>query len=388
MAPSTAADTAQVERSSRTTHVPALTSVRGLAAWWVVFFHFKYFLAPYLPQWGLAFISRGELAVDLFFCLSGFVLYLNYHKLALEPRPALRFYVKRVARIYPLHLLFLLAYCGLGTCVLMFSSAGTLDSRYSAGSFVANLLLVHDWGILSTLSWNIPSWSISAEFAAYLMFPFFLKLLDCRRASVARLALNVATPIIALAIVFTTAGGELGNQLLQLGVLRCLAQFSVGMTLGEVYLRRPRARWGIPWLLMALAGAMVAMVIAFRAPSALLMPTAWGLVILGLAWCPGPVNKILSAKALVVVGEASYATYMCHYLIYDLFKIMAVGRDMTASLPAIATAFAVIGVVSALLYRYVERPAQNWCIEVYSRYANARGTRAVAQSGDPHNGVH
>lgn len=388
MAPSTEASAPQVERSARTTHVPALTSVRGLAAWWVVFFHFKYFLGPYLPQWGLAFISRGELAVDLFFCLSGFVLYLNYHKLALEPRPALKFYVKRVARIYPLHLLFLLAYCGLGTCVLMFSSAGTLDSRYSAGSFVANLLLVHDWAILSTLSWNIPSWSISAEFAAYLLFPFLLKLLDCHRASAARLALNVATPIVALGIVFIAAGAELGDELLKLGVLRCLAQFSVGMTLGEVYLRRRPARRGIPWIFLGLAGAMVAMVVAFRAPSALLMPSAWALVVFGLAWNPGLVSTILSAKPLVAAGEASYATYMCHYLIYDLFKITAVGRDMTASLPAIATAFAVIGVVSALLYRYVERPAQNWCIEVYSRYANARGTRAVAQSGDPHNGVH
>jgi peptidoglycan/LPS O-acetylase OafA/YrhL len=361
-------------------HVPALTSVRGLAAWWVVFFHFKHFLGPYLPQWVLAFISRGELAVDLFFCLSGFVLYLNYRKLTLEPRPALTFYVKRIARIYPLHLLFLLAYCGLGTCVLIFSSARTLDGRYGAGSLLANLLLVQDWGILSTLSWNVPSWSISAEFAAYLMFPFLLKLLACHRASTARMALNAATPILVLGIVFIAGGAELGDQIPRLGVLRCLAQFSVGMTLGEAYLRWRPAKRGIPWIGFGLAGAMVAMVIAVRAPSALLMPTAWGLLVLGLAWSPWPVSRILSAKPLVAMGEASYATYMCHYLIYDVFKLAAVRPDMTAPLPAIVAALAVIGIVSAALYRYVERPAQNWCVEVYRRRFGARVGSALAQS--------
>ena len=367
MASATSAGIALAERSLQATQIPALTSVRGLAAWWVVFFHFKYFLGPYLPKWSMAFISRGELAVDLFFCLSGFVLYLNYHKLPLEPRPALRFYVKRVARIYPLHLLFLLAYCGLGASVLLFSSVRTLDSRYGAGSFLANLLLVHDWGILSTLSWNIPSWSISAEFAAYLMFPFLLKLLDCRRASPSRLALNVATPLVVLAVVFSAAGAELGDEILKLGVLRCLAQFSVGMTLGAIYLRRLPARRGIPWIFLGLACAMITTVIAFRAPSALLVPTAWGLVVFGLAWSHGPVSKILSAKALVVAGEASYATYMCHYLIYDLFKFTAVRRDMTASLAAIGAAFLAIALLSAALYRYIERPSQSWLLKRAAR---------------------
>ena len=35
-------------------------------------------------------------------------------------------------------------------------------------TFVSNGLLVHAWGVLDELTWNYPSWSISAEWAAYL----------------------------------------------------------------------------------------------------------------------------------------------------------------------------------------------------------------------------
>ena len=91
----------------------ALTGVRGLAAWWVVFFHFREYLVPYVPSSALAVMAHGNLAVDLFFVLSGFVIYYTYAG-HLGSRSEIRlFFIKRVARIYPLHLLTLLAYVGL-----------------------------------------------------------------------------------------------------------------------------------------------------------------------------------------------------------------------------------------------------------------------------------
>ncbi|MBB4632011.1 acyltransferase family protein [Sphingosinicella soli] len=57
----------------------ALTSLRGLAAWWVVLYHTRSVLEPYVSGGVFGFLKNGDLAVDMFFVLSGFVMYLNYH---------------------------------------------------------------------------------------------------------------------------------------------------------------------------------------------------------------------------------------------------------------------------------------------------------------------
>ena len=62
---------------SHTKQIPALTAIRGIAAWWVVLYHFSEQLRFVVPSPALIAIGRGYLAVDLFFVLSGFVIALN-----------------------------------------------------------------------------------------------------------------------------------------------------------------------------------------------------------------------------------------------------------------------------------------------------------------------
>ena len=156
--------------------IDALTGLRGVAAMWIVLYHYAVQLRPFLPEIGVAdpLIRQGHLAVDLFFVLSGFVLAYNYvDRLATwDAREARRFIVLRLARIYPVHLATLLA---VTLMVVAAQAAGAGDAmradKYSAGDFVLNLLLVHAWVAEPTLSWNYPSWSISPEMFAYLLFP-------------------------------------------------------------------------------------------------------------------------------------------------------------------------------------------------------------------------
>ncbi|NVL89356.1 acyltransferase, partial [Escherichia coli] len=54
----------------------ALTSVRGIAAWFVVFFHIRFALG--LPDPELHLLAKGYLAVDFFFLLSGFVIWMTW----------------------------------------------------------------------------------------------------------------------------------------------------------------------------------------------------------------------------------------------------------------------------------------------------------------------
>ena len=121
------------------------------------------------------------MAVPGFFVLQrGFVLAHNYadHFSNLQIRSVLIFLGRRLVRIYPVHLMTLLS------VLVMVLVAGHLDYQlaangYTLQTFVENLFLVHYWLPSFTLSWNFPSWSISAEWFAYLLFP----LIACGLAS-------------------------------------------------------------------------------------------------------------------------------------------------------------------------------------------------------------
>ena len=87
-----------------------LTAARGFAAFAVVFYHIDAYLNGALSGAGLAFIQRGALGVDFFFILSGFIL---AHVYGADMRAgtfaAWPYLARRFARIYPLHLVTLLA---------------------------------------------------------------------------------------------------------------------------------------------------------------------------------------------------------------------------------------------------------------------------------------
>ena len=120
------------------------------------------------------FAQAGYVGVDLFFVLSGFVIADNYRHF-FEPWDRdkyWRFQLVRLGRIYPVHSVMLLATVGI---VAVATAAGyqrtTAGVDYSLGSFFANVLLVQAWGF-PQYSWNWVAWTISAEWFAYLLFPF------------------------------------------------------------------------------------------------------------------------------------------------------------------------------------------------------------------------
>ena len=164
--------------------LPALTGLRALAAVWVVLFHYKNDLFLLVPGSIvlLPFIRKGYFAVDLFFVLSGFILgYTYFEKYRGTRREYAEFLSHRLARIYPVHLftLAVLSAMLLGAHVI---HATISDSRYDPVSFVYNLLLIHSWGLEDWNTWNQPSWSLSAEWFAY-VFVFPLAWVILRRVS-------------------------------------------------------------------------------------------------------------------------------------------------------------------------------------------------------------
>ena len=81
------------------------------------------------------------------------------------------FIKRRLARIYPLHLATLTFYVGIGLLVILGVMRVTDPAKYNFSELLPNLLLAHAWTPNADISFNYVSWSISAEFFVYLLFP-------------------------------------------------------------------------------------------------------------------------------------------------------------------------------------------------------------------------
>ena len=123
-----------------TQHMPELTGLRGIAAFWVLCFHLGAALKAWFPDARVVHIvvSKGYLGVDLFFALSGFVIAYAYaERLSVGSWNAWHtFIARRFARIYPVHVFVI---CVL-VCAILLSQAVGRDFA-SGGNYSAESLL-------------------------------------------------------------------------------------------------------------------------------------------------------------------------------------------------------------------------------------------------------
>lgn len=359
--------------------LPALTGIRGLAAWFVVLYHIRIGAAPYLPDWASFGLSKGYLAVDLFFMLSGFVLWLNYSdRLRRDGFGAVpKYLARRVARIWPLHL-FILALTVLYASLV--AATGELNTvHYPWAELPLHVLLVHNWGFTGGLTWNDPSWSISGEAAAYLLFPLIVLAIDWKRLS----PVWAIAALLLLALLLSTVMGWNGATILdrdipRFGLLRAATEFTMGTIVCALWQRwSPR-----PSLAAALAGALgtAALLLGFAAgaPETLVVPLFLAGLLLALAMTSGRPGNVLAARPIVYLGEISYSTYLVHFLLYILFKILFV-EDPGNVPPALLGLFLLLTLLASVaLYHGIERPAQRALNRLFDRKLARRPVQATA----------
>lgn len=353
----------------------ALTGIRGIAAWYVVIFHTRAALGGTLPAWLMDVADKGYLAVDLFFILSGFVLWHTYgEKLrGTGLAGAARFWWRRIARIWPLHAAILMVFVALAT---LLQATGRDTAMYPWAELPLHLLLVQNWGFATVLSWNDPAWSISCEMGAYIAFPLIVALAPWSRLSTTALLVLAACLLGAIWFYFAVQGtGRLGYDVPKLGLARCLLEFWLGNVL--------RLLWG-RWRHVpnAAAGAWVAMValleggIALALPETSFIPGCFAALILALALDGGWPARLLGSRVLHYLGEISYSTYLVHFLLFVVFKLAFVSASVSGTpqigLAQLAAYLALVLAASVTLYHGLEKPAQRWL----NARQPARGTMA------------
>lgn len=375
-------------------HSLPLDSIRGIAALSVVIHHvilMKTFLAAF-PQnaWiDWSFFRSAWLLVDLFFVLSGIVMSLSYVNSDFGHFSLREFMVRRLARVYPLHivmlfatLLFRFVRIGLVMAGLVVAMPAAFEVN-NAYSFFLNVFLLHSLGFIDYLSWNAPSWSISVEFYTYLVFGLVL-LFAQRLGSIRYLYAWAAFLVVSswFTIVFVLDKKGLGLQY-DFGFLRCLTSFFLGVLTVQAVQRLPRKigpglQGGLQAAALIANVVLVSMVEAYPAIS-FLAPLTFAIFLGTLLAFPeaAVVPRILVAKPLVWLGRRSYSVYMVHALVVLIaeYFVRAIGPRPVAALDSIsgglaatlnlAVVLAAVLILSHFTYLYIELPGSRLLRQIF-----------------------
>jgi len=250
----------------------------------------------------------------------------------------------------------------LGGAVLLALALAVAD-RHNPAEFPFHELPLHvfllqNWGFTDALTWNDPAWSISCELAAYLLFPLLVCAVDWRTLPSWLVALAAAAFLIILAAA-TAHLPTLGHDIVHYGVVRCLTEFAAGSALCALWLRWREAPALPAVLAFAFAGLML-IGWASGLPEQLAVPFAFAALLLALALSSGVRGNPLDWAPLHYLGEISYATYLSHFMLFVVFKLVFVSDAHAVPPVLIALYLAMVLASSVALYHLVERPAQKW----------------------------
>lgn len=352
----------------------SLTALRGLAAWVVVLYHVRGQLTEQIPAWVLDFVSVGYLAVDFFFCLSGFVIYLSYHNRVIGQHHGIRqFMAKRLARIYPLHFLTLGFYVAVVVALLTVSENPRIPAWLSRDTFFLNLFLIQNWGFHDGIYWNTPAWSISTEFFAYLIFPLILLKGKLSKRSTATLLLFCLAAVVMLRIAaYWLNVDDMNQRIGRYGLFRCVLEFFMGCVAAEFWLRRDssvltRELPGAPALLLAALLLWLAFLYTGW-HQVWFFPLIWFCVISAVsATSSGPLS-LLCWPPLVYLGQISYSTYLSHVPVFHMIRFSPLGEYQVFPWWLLAAYLGGVLIASVLLYRLVEKPGQQWMLKLPKKW--------------------
>lgn len=327
--------------------IRALTGIRFFAALWVVLFHFREELALikiFEPFKGV--VALGYLAVPMFFILSGFILSHTYFA-SYSLKCHAEFVYRRFARLWPMHVASIIAlviYMG----VIVAHSGQIKSDNYPWDTLPLEVAMIRCW-ISKELLWNYPAWSIHAEWFAYL-FVFPVALGFFRKSSYSPSLVLMTIFLLLGAVVFPVT--QIPGQCAEIVFL-----FLAGSALYRLRVLHPSfaGKWCVNVGLLILGVAISSLF----AHALELIYCAFGLIIFGLSYQGGWLEKFLSFRPIVYGGVISYSMYMTHAIVLKFFAAGVHKFGMETQGMRIVGAFIFIGAVLATAsasYHLIEAP--------------------------------
>ena len=356
---------------------------RGVCALMVALSHIDLTGALY----GVPLIGGSFLFVDFFFVLSGFVLAHAYGDRTDHWAAASTLMIRRFGRLYPLHFVMLSAFVGWealrGIRHVLPSGIPPFAGDLAPRTIVSHLLLMNSWGFDPNMTWNMPSWSIGAEFYTYFIFAAL-----CVLARRYLLELSVAIAVGA-ALFIAAVSPRYMDLTFDYGFYRCLYGFFVGLLTYQFYRRyREISLPGATLCEIAAVLGAIAFVSLFAwSAVSFAAPLLFAAVVFVFAFERGRFSAILSLPPLQKLGAWSYSIYMVHFLVIELLDravrdtekltghnyYAEIGHTAVLSFGppfvdrfALAYIVAIIAVAS-LTYRYIEVPGRRFFNSLASR---------------------
>lgn len=335
------ADEGQAKRLTR------LDVLRGIAASAVILFHYHtLFAAPgsaVIVTQGLPWQSflwpiytYGNLAVPFFWLLSGIVF---QHSYGTAPITLRSFFVRRFARLYPLHFATLMIMAALNLLSLVVFRHPVGEGN-NLPNFVEQLLMASHWVGAGHRSFNYPIWSVSMEVLAYAAFFLFLRFTG---RGFPRL-------IVVAALASATALGFANYQ------ATCVALFFLGCIVIRV---APLVEMRLALLGAVAAAAVIGAIALSPFARHTLLAAEYGLFP-ALLLVVAKVDLTRPPIGMTWLGDLSYGIYLTHVPLLTIVGMAFEGGvPNPARQPWFLVAFiGLVLVVAALSYRWLERPAQ------------------------------
>lgn len=349
---------------------------RLLAAILVMLYHF-FGIGPEAYR---LFAVKAEVLshlLDLFFIVSGFLIWIHY-----EPRLQTRtdykaFLARRFARLYPLHLVTLSFFCLVWAAVGLGLVTASMTNSYTFAELIKELLLINAWGLSDTLTFNYVSWSLSAEWFCYLLFPVLI--VTFHRLGLAGLILLLGASVLALEG-FTWLGLMPFPTWLQAntwGAYRVFADFVLGAVIANIAMRRmvPVTSQLWPW-----ASFVCALLVMFAHFSW----GYWSMIAIAITLFLAAQVEINNPRAtawmrpILPLANMSFGIYLWHPVIGSLalsfFWTRYLAPNNLVPFGPMAALSCVLCIVTAIISaRYFEAPLRRLILAGIARRMQSKG---------------
>ncbi len=348
-------------------YFPALTGLRAIAAYMVFFYHNPIAAAANHP-WIASIFGEGYLGVNLFFVLSGLLIYTRYHAYPFHEKGRYWGFLRnRFARIYPLFFLLTTA-----TFLYHRHSNNDITTHQPLLAYFMNISLIKGYFKSYYLSGIMQTWTLTVEATFYLCTPLLLQLF--KRPPLILLVI-ISCYLIGFAVWWQWGSNNNGGFFADLSFIyystflgRC-TDFFAGMFVGYCWQKQLRIKGFISYktakgCLLFVGIVAVQITVKGNWLSAvqsnwgliinnILMPIAIALMFWGLITERGYFQIWLSSKPFQLLGESSYSFYLIHLgLISGALHRYCISNFTLQFIPLVLVAYG--------LYSFVEKPLNGW----------------------------
>lgn len=315
----------------------------------------------------------GACGVSLFIILSGFLLTYNHlDSYVYKERnifvESIKFGVKKMKALYPLHIAIMLIIIGMQ--VYQWCNGGNLNWALLGTQTLAQIFLVHTWVPVENIyfSLNGVAWYLSTSFFTYLCFPFILKFLRKLKTNKGAVIYAVVIFLIQVFVAFLTKYiFPISNQDHYYLTYVCpyfrIGDFIIGCLLGKLFLNRKevtvRIQKGTVLELIAILGVLISHLLYLKPSrfhwltySMVFTPTSCLLIYL-FACARGAISKASCNKFVFWFAKLTPFIFLLHQQLIGHIKPLFADLGGMKQKICVAIVAMALSILCSLAYQWI-----------------------------------